>query len=114
MWSALLSVMHINQNTLFPIDTEDICVYSIVKKYNKNETRSVRLSYPDPQIQLTSTLISEPSLSKTETVLSCLAKEMKINQITTLFRRTWDRKCREKAYLKIKITAPLPFLKTEY
>lgn len=73
MWSARLSVMRISQNMLFSIDTEDICVYSIVKKYNKNENRSGRLSYPDPQIQLTATLISKPSLLKEETVLSCLA-----------------------------------------
>lgn len=94
---------YLSLNKMFTIDTEDICVHSIIKKCNKNENRLVRLSYPDLKFQLTSTLISKTSPSTMGTVLSCLAVEMKMNQIRSVANRTWKTKCREEAYLKIEI-----------
>lgn len=60
--------VYLRLHKMFTIDTEDICVYSIIKKWNKNKNRSVRLSYADPKFEFTSRLISKTSVS-TGTVL---------------------------------------------
>lgn len=75
--------VYLSLNKMFTIDTEDICVYSIIKKLNKNKNRSVRLSYADHKFQFTSMLISKTSATTTGTILSCFDIEMKMNQIRT-------------------------------
>lgn len=45
--------IYLSLNKMFTVDTDDICVYLIIK-WNKNKNRSVRLSYVDLKYQFMS------------------------------------------------------------